>query len=249
MFLRRCKRDFAEGTCRYQAEKSRLLASVFMIWRLWTIFSHLVVIRSASSLRHICPFAHAHQSLQASASKSVCMLSHHITSEDSALPPDQSFAHQAYTSDCSCPSLIVETSHIRLFTPVRLRTSPASTVLLKHTPPSTHLPQFTTPHFKFHLQIRLHTMSTRSSIQAIESLIPRYPTHFLDIEAVKSYIASVCAFSLADPANNKLAFLVAVRAFEGGEFYLDKGLLDRGALRGTYLHFAILASMAVWNMC
>jgi hypothetical protein len=92
-------------------------------------------------------------------------------------------------------------------------------------------------------------MSTRSSIQAIESLIPRYPTHFPDIEAAKSYIASVCAFSLADPANNKLAFLVAVRAFEGGEFYLDKGLLDRGALRGMYLHFAILASMAVWNVC
>jgi hypothetical protein len=35
MFLGRCKRDCAEGTCRYQVEKSRLLASVFMIWRLW----------------------------------------------------------------------------------------------------------------------------------------------------------------------------------------------------------------------
>jgi hypothetical protein len=77
--------------------------------------------------------------------------------------------------------------------------------------------------------------TTHHSIRTLESLIPLYPPHFHTIEAAKSYVASICAISLADPASNKLAFLVAVRAFEAGEFYLDVPLLDRGALRGTYL--------------
>jgi hypothetical protein len=77
--------------------------------------------------------------------------------------------------------------------------------------------------------------ATHQAIHHLESLIPLYPPHFPTIEAVKSYIASICAISLADPAANKLAFLVAVRAFEAGEFYLDEPLLDRGALRGTYI--------------
>jgi hypothetical protein len=83
------------------------------------------------------------------------------------------------------------------------------------------------------------------SIRALESLIPRDPPHVPPIEAAKSYIASLCAISLADPASNKLAFLVAVRAFEAGEFYLDEPLLDRGALRGTYHHAVRYGSVSV----
>jgi hypothetical protein len=72
------------------------------------------------------------------------------------------------------------------------------------------------------------------SIRAIESFIPIYPPHFPDIEAAKTYIASLCALDLSDPSKNKLAFLVACRAFNSGEFHLDTPLLNRRALRGVF---------------
>ena len=72
-----------------------------------------------------------------------------------------------------------------------------------------------------------------------------YPKHFHDIEAAKSYIESVCkktdfkysdvltlSFEEKDYIKDKVHFIVAAKAFEKGEFYLDEALEDRNALRG-----------------
>ena len=74
----------------------------------------------------------------------------------------------------------------------------------------------------------LHTLVLKAS-----SLIHTYPRRFSDIEAAKLYISSLSNLSLTSPLHNKAAFLIATRAFEDGEFYLDTPPPDRQALRSA----------------
>jgi hypothetical protein len=85
-----------------------------------------------------------------------------------------------------------------------------------------------------------------------ERVIPPYPTHFHSVEDGKKYIGDHCEKAGFDycprmkPSNepearDKVHYLVAVRAFQQGEFYLEVPLVDRGELRGLLsYHFPLL---------
>jgi hypothetical protein len=97
------------------------------------------------------------------------------------------------------------------------------------------------------------TMLTSSGVIALaarraESIMPTYPKHFHSIEDAKKYIATHCEnadftyspkmnLSYEDEAEvrDKVHYLVAVKAFEQDEFYLDVPLMDRAQLRGSFL--------------
>ncbi|KAF1941046.1 hypothetical protein EJ02DRAFT_423389 [Clathrospora elynae] len=79
-----------------------------------------------------------------------------------------------------------------------------------------------------------------------ERLIYTYPNRFYDIEEAKSYINSICEkgdfnysakMNLTDEdfdyVKDKVHFVVAVRAFEQGEFYLDIPMPDTTLLRAA----------------
>lgn len=81
-----------------------------------------------------------------------------------------------------------------------------------------------------------------------EFVMPNYPTHFSDIEAVKVYIADACRLDLGYPVQDKVAFIVAVRALENGEFYLDTPLRDCQALRGKSFRYKTTIVLLTWNV-
>jgi len=83
---------------------------------------------------------------------------------------------------------------------------------------------------------------------------PTYPQRFPNIDAAKLFIQTLCdaaafdyglplAYNLraSDPhhivwlVKDRVCFLVAVRAHDQGEFYLDEALPNRQKLRGTFL--------------
>ncbi|KAF1832189.1 hypothetical protein BDW02DRAFT_600197 [Decorospora gaudefroyi] len=91
-----------------------------------------------------------------------------------------------------------------------------------------------------------HSTLIQQAVARAKRLMPTYPTHFHDIEAAKTFIATVCSnasFIYCPPTNlteedeayikDKVHFVVAVHAFEQGEFYLKNGLRDRAALRSA----------------
>ncbi|KAF2125366.1 hypothetical protein P153DRAFT_400194 [Dothidotthia symphoricarpi CBS 119687] len=89
----------------------------------------------------------------------------------------------------------------------------------------------------------IKTLLTTPLLLAAERLIPTYPPHFPTIEHAKTHISHHCAAAhftygsppahLRDRVRDRVHFLVAVRAYEAGEFYLDEGLVDRAALRNA----------------
>jgi hypothetical protein len=82
------------------------------------------------------------------------------------------------------------------------------------------------------------------AVRRAESIMPAYPTHFHSIEDVKKYITINCEnadftynpkmnLSYEDEAEvrDKVHYLVAVKAFEQDEFYLEVPRVDRAELR------------------
>jgi hypothetical protein len=98
------------------------------------------------------------------------------------------------------------------------------------------------------------TAIIKKAIPEVESLIDVYPKRFPCMEDVKSFIANVCRsynfdYGL-DPnatpyvelhVKNQVHFLVGIRAWRKGEFYLDVPLHEPGALRREL--FKYLASV------
>ncbi|KAH6094662.1 hypothetical protein HBI65_119980 [Parastagonospora nodorum] len=85
-------------------------------------------------------------------------------------------------------------------------------------------------------------------VHKAESLITLYPQRFSSIEAAKAFISDLCNLDLATPLDNKVAFLVAIHAFENGEFYLDTPPPSRQVLRNA-IESAIctlLAQIRTW---
>lgn len=85
-------------------------------------------------------------------------------------------------------------------------------------------------------------------VRAAEQLIYNYPTRFHDVEDAKAYIASTCnargfqyGIGAGAPSHvyaenkSRVCYVVAVRAFNAHEFWLDTPLVDRQELRGTYM--------------
>ena len=83
----------------------------------------------------------------------------------------------------------------------------------------------------------------------LQRIIHSYPTRFHDIEAAKQYIShesakagfiytapSVgCSIQEQDYIKDKVHFLVAIKAFEAGEFYVEVPVEDKRALRGMFV--------------
>jgi hypothetical protein len=94
-----------------------------------------------------------------------------------------------------------------------------------------------------------------------ETIIDTYPTHFYDIEEAKGYIRTTCkqaGFQYVSKrikheelayVKDTVCFVVAAKAFEQGEFYLEIELEDRRALRSTFawnpLCFPLVASKEI----
>lgn len=70
-------------------------------------------------------------------------------------------------------------------------------------------------------------------VHKASSLIHHYPKRFSDIETVKVYISELSSLDLTNPVDSKVAFLVAIRAFEDGEFHLDVLPPNRKVLRSN----------------
>lgn len=94
-------------------------------------------------------------------------------------------------------------------------------------------------------------MTVQAAVHEIEhTLSPRYPQHFTNIDAAKRYVKKLAHDANYDytlPRNynlqptlshptvrdvkNRACFIVAIRAYDQGEFYLNEALPDRESLR------------------
>ncbi|CAG5160481.1 uncharacterized protein ALTATR162_LOCUS5829 [Alternaria atra] len=91
---------------------------------------------------------------------------------------------------------------------------------------------------KEHLKAVVFTAAAKA-----EAIIDTYPTHFYDIEEAKGYIRTTCkqaGFQYVSKrikheelayVKDMVCFIVAAKAFEQGEFYLEIELENRRALR------------------
>jgi hypothetical protein len=70
-------------------------------------------------------------------------------------------------------------------------------------------------------------------VRKAESLITLYPQRFPSIEAAKAFISDLCNLDLTNAIDDKVAFLVAIHAFEDGEFHLDTPPPSRQVLRSS----------------
>tara|TARA_R110002003_G_scaffold175_3_gene14186 strand:+ start:21722 stop:22036 length:315 start_codon:yes stop_codon:yes gene_type:complete len=84
----------------------------------------------------------------------------------------------------------------------------------------------------------------RECVTKVESLVPRYPKHFYSTEEAKHYIKRVCEASAYNyglhgdapyfakrHVIDKVHFIVALRAYQDGEFHLDIPPAQPGELR------------------
>lgn len=85
---------------------------------------------------------------------------------------------------------------------------------------------------RFLLTMPPMTPAIHEGVRHAESLIDIYPKHFPNIEAAKAYVVQTCGLDLADVDSDKIAFLVGIKAFQAGEFYLDLAPPNRKVLRG-----------------
>jgi hypothetical protein len=88
-----------------------------------------------------------------------------------------------------------------------------------------------------------------SSMRVCEDLIKVYPTRFHDIEAAKDYIAYKCGYDLENTFDNKLVFLVAIKAYDSKEFYLEILPPNRNALRSKFMGFDLRRSAKYSQRC
>jgi hypothetical protein len=142
-------------------------------------------------------------------------------------------SNSAHTSKKSA-SLPLSYSNIYFISPSFVPQSLSNST--SRTSPSILTMPLPTPHLIPIPPPALSPQTIHSTVRKILGLIPIYPTRFHDIEAAKTYISSICASKhilLPEHDKDKITFLVAVRAFEVGEFYLTTPLPDRQALRGA----------------
>jgi hypothetical protein len=100
------------------------------------------------------------------------------------------------------------------------------------------------------------------AVRRAENIMSSYPKHFHSVEEVKKYIATHCentdfpyspkmklSYEDETEVRDKVHYLVAVKAFEQGEFYLEVPLVDRAQLRGSSLNhlFSPIPSLSTFT--